>query len=257
MTTEIERLLQEHATEVQALADRLKDILTAEYDNVWLLRYILSFKTAAEAEEPCRFTIQWRQDNQLDLERIRNGEKPPFADVIQQFQVAGEHKFTVEGEPIFYVRIGLCNTKALMDSVDADKVLHYMIMARAKTVDYCIEESRKRGHFVKAVSVLDFQGFSIARGNDSRFSRIIGESSKISEKLCPQLLGRSVFVNVPSYFMWIFAVIKPLMSKRAVEKIVSLLRALTTDIQTHEIRYSVQEISPRNPSPIVRTLRRT
>ena len=71
---------------------------------------------------------------------------------------------------------------------------------------------------IKAYSCLDFQGASATRGQDSRFSRIIGESSKLSEKMYPQLLGKSIFLNIPTAFRWVFNLIKPLMSKRAVEK---------------------------------------
>jgi hypothetical protein len=101
-----------------------------------------------------------------------------------------------------------------------DQVLLFMTIYRFKALEYCDSMTRKEGRLVKAISVLDFQGFSLTRGNDPRFSRIIGESSKLSEKLFPQLLGQSIFINVPKIVYWVINVIKPLMSKRAVEKMV-------------------------------------
>lgn len=218
--SQLDKLLADNLDEIKALADCLKDVLTANYDNIWLLRYILSNKTAAEAEEPARFTINWNLEHRQDIENIRNGGKPPHFDLISQFQVTGEHGHTRNGEPIYYVRIGLCNTKALMDNVPYEQVLTAFTMARFKAVEYCDAQTRKEGRLVKAINVLDFQGASLSRGNDSRFSKLLGESSKLNEKLFPQLQGSTIMVNVPPFFMFGFNLLKPLMSKRALEKVV-------------------------------------
>ena len=105
-----------------------------------------------------------------------------------------------------------------MDALPFDDVLLFFTIYRFKTLEYLDKETRKQGRLLKAITVLDFQGFSVARGNDSRFAKIIGESSKLSEKLFPQLLGATVFINVPRFLYWSINLIKPLMSKRAVEK---------------------------------------
>ena len=107
-----------------------------------------------------------------------------------------------------------------MDAVSFDDVMLNSTLTRVKSMFYCDEMTRKHGRLYKAISVLDFNGFNLTRGNDSRFSKIIGDSSKLAEKLFPQLLGRTIFINTPSYFYWTFALIKPLMSARAVEKMV-------------------------------------
>jgi hypothetical protein len=76
------------------------------------------------------------------------------------------------GEPVFYVRIGLCNTKTLMDNMSHEQVLDYMVLNREKTLSYLHEQSLKERRLVKAISVLDFTGFSITRGSDSRFQKV-------------------------------------------------------------------------------------
>ena len=106
-TTPLDQLLKDNNEEILKLQDRLKDVIPADsstYDKVWLLRYILSNKTAEEAEQACRFTLQWHKDHEAAIDNIKKGGKAPHADIIRQFQVAGEHKFTRQGEPIFYVR---------------------------------------------------------------------------------------------------------------------------------------------------------
>ena len=72
MSSELENLLKEHEPEINQLEERLKGQLTLpEYDRVFLLRYILSYKTAGEAEEACKFTLKWREENREILAQLR------------------------------------------------------------------------------------------------------------------------------------------------------------------------------------------
>jgi hypothetical protein len=211
------QLLQDNSKEIDKLAQLLQD---SSKDRVWLLRYILSNKTAQDSQEACRYAIKWNQDHIDDIRLIENGGEHPLKRIISQFQVADEHKTTITGEPVFYVRIGLCNTKGLMDAISYEDVLYYFTISRVKALKQCDELSRKQDRIVKTITVLDFQGFSLTRGNDSRFRSIIGESSKVNEKLYPQLVGNTIFVNIPSIFYWTVNLTKPLLSKRAAEKLI-------------------------------------
>ncbi|ETW05449.1 hypothetical protein, variant [Aphanomyces invadans] len=107
-----------------------------------------------------------------------------------------------------------------MDAIAFDDVVEYYMMSREQLLIQCDHESRKKRTLIKILSVLDFTGFSIARGHDSRFSQMLGVTSKLSEKMFPQLLGRTIFINVPQVFQWVFRLIKPLMSHRTVAKMV-------------------------------------
>ncbi|KAI8615275.1 hypothetical protein BC830DRAFT_311178 [Chytriomyces sp. MP71] len=60
---------------------------------------------------------------------------------------------------------------------------------------------------------------SVGKIPDSRFMKVIGDSSKMSEKMFPQLLGKTVYCNAPSWMAWTFnTVVKPLISKKTAEK---------------------------------------
>ncbi|KAG9401143.1 hypothetical protein AC1031_009898 [Aphanomyces cochlioides] len=216
--TELETLLEKHKADIAALKDRLKDVIQPQYDDIWLLRFLLSNGSVQDAVEPCRFTIEWRSARKQLLDRIRAGEMPALHDQVTKFQVAGEHKFTKHGEPLFIARIGLCNPKALMDALPFDDLLEYYMLTRERIFLHCDKLTRSTGKLVKMVGVLDFQGFSLTRGQDRRFAQLNGATSRLSEKMYPQLLGRSVFLNTPSVFPWIFKLMKPLMSARSVEK---------------------------------------
>ena len=66
----IDTLLAEHKAAIDELRQLLGDQLPKTdafpfYDDIWLLRYVLSFKTAAKALKPAQVTIEWRQGPQF------------------------------------------------------------------------------------------------------------------------------------------------------------------------------------------------
>ncbi|OQR84685.1 hypothetical protein ACHHYP_13093 [Achlya hypogyna] len=216
----LDALLQERAEDVATLRNLVQDVLQPEHDDIWLLRFLLSNGSPAASQEPIRFTIKWRAERAEALAKVRTGANAPHYDQVSKYQVAGDHKYTSLGEPIFIVRIGLCNPRALMDNVPYNDVVDYMMLSRESTLLYLDAKSRETRTLIKVITVLDFANFSLLRGNDSRFSKVLGDTSKLSEKMYPQLLGRTVFVNTPAIFTWCLKLIKPLMSEKSVAKMV-------------------------------------
>ncbi|EQC42165.1 hypothetical protein SDRG_01005 [Saprolegnia diclina VS20] len=216
----LDALLAGRAKDLGQLRALVGDALTPLHDDVWLLRYLLSNETPAACEAPIRFTIQWRAARADTIAALHAGAKPPLHAEIEKYLVAGDHKLTRLGEPLVIVRIGLCNSKALMNNVAYDDVVEYMMLAREATMVYLDQTSRATRTLVKASTILDFSGFSLLRGHDARFSRVQGECSKLSEQMYPQLLGRTIFVNTPAVFSWVFKLLKPLLSERTVAKMV-------------------------------------
>ncbi|KAJ3401483.1 hypothetical protein CcCBS67573_g07329 [Chytriomyces confervae] len=223
MEPSLSQLLTDNASEIAALRSLLSDVLDASrHDDFWLLRYVLSNKTAAAAEEPARFTINYFKEHADSIKAIvEEGKKCPGEDLINKFQVVGDHKHTSTGEPIFIIRTALSNPKALMDNVPFDDVLNFMILNRLKTLADCEAASRRENRLIKTITLLDMQGMSMARIPDSRFIKVLGDSSKLSEKMFPQLLGKTIYVNAPSWMVWAFkTVLLPVLSKKTIEKTV-------------------------------------
>ncbi|KAJ3285608.1 hypothetical protein HDU79_007202 [Rhizoclosmatium sp. JEL0117] len=220
--TNLSSLLNAHATEIAQLRERISDVIDpSRHDEIWLLRFLLSNKTVDAAETACRFTINWYKTHAAVIETVMAGGKAPKEDEINVFQVTNFHKETTKGEPIFYVRVGLCNNKGLMDNVSHDDFVNFTIFNRMKALEACAKATKEQNRLVKIITVIDMQNFNVTRGNDLRFFKAIGESSKISEKMFPQLLGRSVMANMPSTLLFLFnTIFKPLLSKKTQEKLV-------------------------------------
>ena len=81
----------------------------------------------------------------------------------------------------------------------------------------CERETRARGFLVKQLTVVDLKDSPITVFDKKYFSAL-GESSKISEFVYPQLLRRSILMHPPAFFSTVFAFIKPFMSAKSLEK---------------------------------------
>ena len=130
--------------------------------------------------------------------------------------VADYHKTSVHGGPIIIVRIGLCNTDALMEALTEKQVAEYMLLNREWAYVQCDKLTRETGKIVKIQTVQDFQNMSFA--TNKRFMRALGESSKMSEKMYPQLLGKSCMINAPAWIYKFWSIFKHIMSAKSVEK---------------------------------------
>ncbi|CAK4695031.1 hypothetical protein LEN26_006866 [Aphanomyces euteiches] len=214
---ELDALLNKHKADIISLKEHLQDVLEPQYDDIWLLRFVLTNGNVQDAIEPCRYTIQWRNARKDLLDRVHAGEMPALHDQVTKFQVAGEHKLTKYGEPLFIVRIGLSNSKALMEALPFDDLLEYYMLIRERIFLHCDKLTRAIGSFVRMTILLDFQGFSITRGYDRQFAQLNEVTGRLSEKMYPQLLGHTVFLNTPSVVLWMIKLFKPRTSDQAAE----------------------------------------
>ena len=113
METPLADLLSAHAPAIAALRADLGESLPACYDDIWLLRYALSFPTPERAAA-LRKGIAWREKNAALLADAAAGRPPPGDAVISASQVAAFHGATKRGDPLFVVRSGLCQPVELM-----------------------------------------------------------------------------------------------------------------------------------------------
>ncbi|KDO35419.1 hypothetical protein SPRG_00267 [Saprolegnia parasitica CBS 223.65] len=218
---DVDALLVAHAESIAAVRTLVRDVLTPDFDDdIWLMRFVMSNGSPAACEEPIRATIHWRTERAEILGRIRAGAKAPWHDEITKYQVVGDHKYTARGEPLFYVRVGLCNAKSLLRNVAYNDILEYMLLSRESMVAYLEATTRATRRLVKGINVLDFAGFSLTTKSDPRFTKLLGECSQLAETMYPQMVGRSILLNTPSLLSWMFRVIKPWLNPATLANVV-------------------------------------
>lgn len=232
----IDELLKGEQENIQKLEnlvgkDKLAEIEKLDgdmkYDNIFLLRFVLTHKSksgsfsddkeALEAKDAILETLTWRKENLQVLKEVRATEIVPNKATFIKFQTVGSAETQMGGWPVFVVRTGYCNVKGLMNTLTAEEVLRYFEMSNYLQSIRCDTLTRQTKRLVKMINVIDMDSFSLF-GGDKRFFKCLGESSKFSAVHFPQLLGKTVIVNAPSYFRLVFAAYAIFQPKRALEK---------------------------------------
>ena len=80
----------------------------------------------------------------------------------------------------------------MMDAHTKDEVLTFMMYRKEIGFLIADERTRRTRKLHKLVTVNDLNHVSLMAGTDKRFQKVLGESSKMSETLYPQLLDRAV-----------------------------------------------------------------
>jgi hypothetical protein len=82
----------------------------------------------------------------------------------------------------------------------------------------CDRVTRETRRLVKLIAISDFTGMPMRRP-PAQWMNAFSESSKTAEKVFPQLIETNAMVNTPSWFNWIFAIVRLFLSKRTLDKI--------------------------------------
>ena len=222
----LEDLLALHADAVVSLRAAVGDKLPegpeagsgVQFDDVFLLRYLLSHKgDAAKATAPLLETLQWRKDNAETLASLKTIHDIPNAATFLRFQTVGDIGATFSGWTTFVVRTAHSDLTSLMNAMSVQEVSEYLTFSKELQWRDCDKKTRETGMLVKNISVIDMQGFSLF-GADRRFFAALGDSSKKSAIVYPQLLGATICVNAPSFIQLIIKAFSPFMPQSALDK---------------------------------------
>ena len=222
-----------------------------EFDNLFLLRYILSFKTVAAAIEPCRTTLGWRIEQADVLHRLTLEGRAgiPNHSTFMKFQTVGDISTKFGGWPTYVVRTAHSDLPSLMNSLSVAEVRNFSaahvrscgVLTRVLTHPFpsplsplqqvsdclhyakelqwrtCDRLTRETGVLTKLINVIDMNNFSLF-GADRRFFAALGDSSKRSAMMYPQLLGATACVNPPSFLRLLMSTFGSLMPQSAKDK---------------------------------------
>lgn len=210
---QVASLLRDVQTEVEA------SVKPEQYDDVWGLRYVLSFADHAKRIAAAKKTIAWRDERAEMLEAAAREQRLPRFASIEKYVAADYHGVTHGGQPIYLIRAGISNPKAIMDTMPKEGVLDFMMYRREIGFVKCDKITRTTRTLCKMVTVNDLNHVSLLSGTEKRFTAMLGEASELSEVLYPQLLDRAVLINVPYFFSAIWSVVKNVMSAKTRSKV--------------------------------------
>ena len=226
MRANVDDLLKKHADPISRLRAKLASVLatdTSQYDEIFLLRYVLSHRKGDDvdfekAEDCIRQTIAWRTREKSKIENAAKTGFGPKHDTAIRFNTVGHAgNLPGGGEPVYVVRTGYSDLPGLMNTLTHEEVVDWLHYTKEKVWRDCDARTRKTRRLTKEISVIDMKNFSLF-GGDKRFYKCLGDASKLSAIYYPQLLGKTVMINTPSYFRVLYNTFSIFMPKSALEK---------------------------------------
>jgi hypothetical protein len=189
----VDELLVKHQADIEEVKKLAADFLPkdAMYDDIFVLRFVITHSKKGscdfgEAVEALRKTIDWRLKNAEILEQTVATGKAPNEDMCMKFLTCGYAGDVGGYEPIFIVRTGHCNSKAMMSTLSIEQVTDWLNYSREIAFRKCDERTRKTRMMIKTITILDLAGFSIFAG-DSRFNKCQRKASELSALYYPQV----------------------------------------------------------------------
>eukprot|EP00750_Incisomonas_marina_P019448 INCI3402.2.p1 GENE.INCI3402.2~~INCI3402.2.p1 ORF type:complete len:455 (-),score=74.16 INCI3402.2:85-1338(-) len=223
MQADVDELITKFRVKIDKLRQRVIDIVPQDdpqYDDLFYLRYVLSFKAkTTKCVEPIRFTVDYRTKHKDIFEKIyaEGVNAVPHHIEAMRFNCTGMSGTLPTGEPIWVVRTGHSMQTQLMNTLSKEQVQEWLTLSKEVQWHICDTHTRKTRKLTKMITIIDFQGYSMG-ASDRRFFKALGDSSKASAKCYPQLLGKTVIVNAPSFFRWMFKVFSVFQPKSSIEK---------------------------------------
>ncbi len=224
----VEDALRVQAGQVVAAMRSLHSSL-ATVSDAELLRYCISFRDDAEAAgTAAEKALRFRAENASWLEPARRlveegrplsevYKSAPSWDVIEPRLVSGTHRTTVFGGPLAYIRAGLIDLDELMDVVDVEQMARFFVFDKEVVYTMCKMATLRTGFVTKALYIMDGANLGITDAN-RKFFAAMGDSSKLSEFLHPQLVQRQCVVNAGATFKAVLKMASLFLSKKTVDR---------------------------------------
>jgi hypothetical protein len=182
---DLDPLLVEHAPRIASLKASLGK-LPDYFDDIWLLRFVLSNPVPEKCLEAATHCLSWRAEHAELLADVAAGKRHAIEDVISQHFVYGMHGTSAHGEPIVIIRVGLCNFSACGTAVSPTALLDYLFAIRERNYRACDEATRARRKLVKMICVVDLAGAHLGQF-DRGFASTVGASNKVADAIFPQV----------------------------------------------------------------------
>ena len=250
----IKDLLEHHAVEI----DELRTIIEKEdtyskdlYDEIWMLRYLLSHKKVSKASDAAIKTMRYRQEKKLnELGDIRNKiidhrnrEDGRTFDIQKKYlQFSRDSTGLMYAQPdldrgvVEIVTPSKLDMLSIVKNMSLDDVLDMYILCNEIVYQILDDVTRRTGRLTKALKILDFTDFGLSGFHWQYARRDIAARRQI-ETLYPQLLGKVVLVNVGSWFATMWKVMKPILPKSSVEKISFVQPGKNANDVSHFLKY--------------------
>jgi len=230
-TDNIAALLVEHGIEIEKLESLVAgelpedrtDGIFAKYDDIFFLRYILSFGTADKAKEAVSMCLKFRAEPrwQTLIQQIKDNtyEENDFVKEMEKWQVASPlDNLSVTGGFCVVIRGGMADQSTMIDRLTHHDMYTSNMAYREMAFQKCDNVTRQSGVLAKQVLFFDMKGTKLSDMMDRRMSDMYAAVSKVSASVYPQLQEKMCLLNAPRWMTWVMAFFSKLLPTRTMEK---------------------------------------
>jgi len=223
----VELLMARHRETIDKIRAELgEEINDKDHDDLFILRYVLSFKAVEPACDAIRKCLAWRSENRHILDLVDRNEQVPSRAMIASYAISDYHpKPMADGGPLLVTRAGLCDLSSLLSHVSMKDLVEWLMWLNEWGYRECDRVTRETGRLTKLVRVNDLNHASILQ--DRGFFSAIGKASKVASYCYPQLVDKNVILNAPSLISIVLKVAAQFVSANTMSK-VALCRGKTT-----------------------------
>ena len=252
---DISKLLVEHAMEIKKLQLLVPPPTVADrwlnYDNIFYLRYILSFGTAEQAKDAIEYTYTFRatpkfqhlahvmaNDQYFQLPGVVEAKRWQVGAPLQQNVLTKESG----GGIAVMIRMGMCNMSMMHDRISKNDIYDMNLGQREGAYQLCDRLTRETGMLCKQSMFMDMKGCALSSMMDRRQGETHAAMSKISSRIYPQLMDKFCILNAPSWMNFLMSVYKKIGSKRSLAK----FELFTSTNQLWESKWAQQRLVRAN-----------
>jgi hypothetical protein len=227
---DIDELIKEKRVQI----DKLKELLGKDlpeptpsvfpyYDDLFFLRYILSFETPEDSVDPIKASVEYRHHSPKYadmLKKVENQtwEDEPIVSTSLKYQVAGLSDAKIDHGPLVIIRPGKSNSSLQFNALTFEemKLLHFAY--REIAFRECDKYTRSSRKIVKQLLIMDLTDVSISEMSDRRGEKVFVPVAKASANYYPQMQHKFIMVNAPGWISAIFGLLKSFMPARNFNK---------------------------------------
>mmetsp|Transcript_30733 Transcript_30733/g.56958 ORF Transcript_30733/g.56958 Transcript_30733/m.56958 type:complete len:314 (-) Transcript_30733:97-1038(-) len=253
----VKDLLEEHSSDIGTVRAAIQThplYDSSRYDDIWILRFVLSHKNDVDAASRAAMaTMEFREAHNLNEKDLRGKIKHldgvpsseyglPHSEKVEHCAEKYAALVTLPDEhrgPIMYIYLSHLHMNKINETMTQEDLKHYTIYINEAVYQVLDSITRKTGRLTKLLKIVDIDGITLKKMNRGHISKDAAASKELDDYF-PQLLGGMFIVNQPRLFNLIWKFARPLMPKRVVEKI-DFLPPNTEKVQKSLARFVSEE----------------